>query len=63
MNFITKYLHNSLNFCIFALQIDIATQRNATQRNATQRNATQRNATQRNATQRNATQRNAFLML
>ncbi|MFJ1262369.1 hypothetical protein ACILDS_06690 [Capnocytophaga canis] len=55
MNFITKYLHNSLNFCIFALQIDIE--------NATQRNATQRNATQRNATQRNATQRNAFLML
>ncbi|WP_212898523.1 hypothetical protein [Capnocytophaga cynodegmi] len=52
MNFIIKYLHNSLNFCIFALQIDME---NATQRNATQRNATQRNATQRNATQRNAT--------
>ncbi|WP_203969569.1 hypothetical protein [Capnocytophaga stomatis] len=40
MNFNTKNLLNSLNFCIFALQIDTKTQRNATQRNATQRNAT-----------------------
>ncbi|WP_220474498.1 hypothetical protein, partial [Capnocytophaga canis] len=50
MKITSKNLHKTLKFCIFALQIPDATQRNATQRNATQRNATQRNATQRNAT-------------